>query len=413
MEDMIDNSASNYQYASLELFNILYSDLEESCIDARFTVWSWPDKASIHINTNDINIMPELLQPKLDTHHIYFGLGLRHPNLNKWQAGTNDDVIATPGFASDIDVAGDGHAKSALPTTTEEALDFAHHCFPELPPSLVVHSGGGIYPFWLFKELWQFEHTEDRNKAQSLLEAFGRTLIQQGTVRGWNFDNVFSLRHVFRLPGTWNLKDPESPKPVQILEYAPGNRCNPDDLEEYILDIQDERQFTQVPGNATVYTDPDLPPADYEKIREQCAWIQYCEQSAQTLDEPNWYAYLSIIARCEDAEHLAHKYSCQYPEYSLEETRNKLQQASERAGPATCIRIKSELCPKICCGCEHDIKSPIVIGRGPSSEEVSQPKKGKKTQAEILVELAIEEVELFQLLQEDAVYAKFTVSSTQ
>lgn len=118
--------------------------------------------------------------------------------------------------------------------------------------------------------------------------------------------------------------------------------------------------------------DADFPPADAEAIRQGCAWMQHCHDDAETLPEPEWYAMLSILGRCENGEELAHEWSRPYSGYSERETEKKLEHALTAAGPVTCQRVFELTGGTYCRDCEvwGIVSSPINIGT-PSKEEES------------------------------------------
>ena len=95
-------------------------------------------------------------------------------------------------------------------------------------------------------------------------------------------------------------------------------------------------------------------------ILEQCAWMRHCHADAATLPEIDWYRALSIVVRCEDGERLAHEMSATHPDYSRDNTAEKLQHALHDAGPALCATID-----RACCAtCSHKSaeSSPIRLG---------------------------------------------------
>src|SRR5207245_870809 len=109
-------------------------------------------------------------------------------------------------------------------------------------------------------------------------------------------------------------------KPVSILHEDPI-RYNPSDLEEapWLVPIEELR-------HASTGHKSDFPPASIHPMVEGCAWLRHCRDDAATLPEPQWYALLGILGRCEDGEQLAHTWSQPYPGYAKEETAAKLQQ---------------------------------------------------------------------------------------
>ncbi|MBV9085606.1 MAG: DUF3987 domain-containing protein, partial [Acidobacteriaceae bacterium] len=109
----------------------------------------------------------------------------------------------------------------------------------------------------------------------------------------------------------------------------------------------------------------NYPAADLHAIERQCGWMAHARDDAATLAEPEWYPALSIYARCEDGNNLAHERSKPHPGYSRAETEKKIQHALNDTGPVTCDHVAHRLGQvRYCSACAHfgRIKSPIVLG---------------------------------------------------
>lgn len=103
-----------------------------------------------------------------------------------------------------------------------------------------------------------------------------------------------------------------------------------------------------------------------ERIEEQCSFMRHCREDAQTLPEPEWYAWLSILARCRDGERHAHEIGSAHPGYAAAETSDKFRRAMTETGPRTCSAIR-EMC-SACANCPlgapvGNITSPVMLGR--------------------------------------------------
>lgn len=365
---------------SKQILDILYPEPEELTLNNSplwVTVWPLPEKESVHVPVTKISNVPAAINAWVDSRNIYFGPGLKDRNLGRWKAGSNQHIVGIPGIWNDIDIKGPGHKEENLPTTLKEVISLAYS-IPELPPTLIIFSGGGIYAIWLFKEVWILEDESEQNEAQNLLKRFEQTIINQAHSRGWNIDSVADLRHVIRLPGTYNLKDSNNPKQVTILEYHPDRRYNPDDFEPYLAEIETTPIYT------TISSDDDFPLADTNKILDGCPWMKHCQDDASSLPEPEWYAMLTIIARCENGREWAHYLSSPYPGYSEPETDKKLKQASERSGPITCEYIQKKLNPSYCQNCTKKVTSPVMLGREGNKDDKQQQKQEQQEEIEIL-----------------------------
>lgn len=124
-----------------------------------------------------------------------------------------------------------------------------------------------------------------------------------------------------------------------------------------------ERLTGNAVGNVVL---PQLPP-----ITRRCAFVKHCFDDAETLPEPEWYAALGIVGRCEDGTAEAHRMSAPHPDYSPEATDRKLVQALEKAGPRTCANIQQTFGFAACADCAHrdTITSPIQLGHRQDDED--------------------------------------------
>ncbi len=137
----------------------------------------------------------DTLQRLSDTNHMgwgaYFAVGLRKPGLSRWKRGGAAEVIALPAFYADIDNPTD---------TTLRGLRGAR-----LPPSVIVHSGGGYHAYWLLDE-----PTADLNMTRQVL---------QGLARAFGGDGL-SPAQSLRLPGTVNTKPERGGALCHVIETS-------------------------------------------------------------------------------------------------------------------------------------------------------------------------------------------------
>lgn len=104
-----------------------------------------------------------------------------------------------------------------------------------------------------------------------------------------------------------------------------------------------------------------------DEIEAGCGFMAHARDDAAELPEPEWYAALSVWARCKDGDALAHARSEPYAGYDEAETAIKLERAKEH-GPATCARISEFFAG--CATCPHfrRVTSPVQLG-SPDPEE--------------------------------------------
>jgi len=236
--------------------------------------------------------------------------------------------------------------------------------FP-LPPTLIVNSGGGIYPFWLFKEPWVFVSDAEREAAKALSIRVQEAINDLGRQHGYKLDSTANLDRLLRIPGSTNLKVPENPRPVQVTYYDPVKRYTLTEIKDSLpakpITLYPVKKNTPV----TSSVNSKFPPADLDKIVDGCAWMRHLRDDAKTLSQPEWYAGLSILPRCKDGHAAAHEWSKGYDGYTQSETDKKIEDGLNNTGPRTCENIRTqcggeEYCS--CCSWLGRIKSPIVIG---------------------------------------------------
>jgi hypothetical protein len=169
---------------------------------------------------------------------FYLGIAPLLKDMGKWErdcnywigaalrksgkGGKKVDCLALTALYSDVDYGQDGHRKKNTWQTKGEALA-AILAFP-LPPSILIHSGGGFQPYWLLKEPVGLENG---NYAQ--VEA-----IMKGLALGLGGDvGTQDISRILRLPGTFNMKLAGKPRPVGIVWCEPTRVYALADFAEY------------------------------------------------------------------------------------------------------------------------------------------------------------------------------------
>lgn len=75
-----------------------------------------------------------------------------------------------------------------------------------LPPTLILHSGGGFQAWWLFVEPWVFGSDEERERAAALVKRWQSLLRIRAAEKKWELDSTHDLARVLRPTGTWDWK---------------------------------------------------------------------------------------------------------------------------------------------------------------------------------------------------------------
>ncbi len=140
----------------------------------------------------------ELCNQGLD---VYFGV-----NPRTGIGGRKENIPYLSAFHAEIDYGKTGHKKESPHETYEDALSAIQSFKPE--PTIVNHSGGGFHCYWVLSNPVKVSDIDI-----PILESINRTLSEKlGGDRGTQ-----DISRVLRIPGTFNLKMPESPRPVTLI----------------------------------------------------------------------------------------------------------------------------------------------------------------------------------------------------
>ncbi len=178
--------------------------------------------------------------------------------------GGDNDSLTLPGLAADLDIAGPGHAAGMMLPPGEEAARSIVYESGLLDPSVWIHSGGGLYAWWLLDEPHQIG--DDLERVKRLSARWQDPLAATSARLGWKFGRLGDLARILRIPGTVNRK-PGMPEPVtcRIVEDT-GRRYSIANLRECLHDALNAMPQPE-PVNATyrartVNAGDDLSPGD-------------------------------------------------------------------------------------------------------------------------------------------------------
>lgn len=169
--------------------------------------------------------------------HVYVGVSLAK------QAGSPHErveVAAAAGIVglwAEADFGTNGHKKTKLPPDAGSARSLIESM--PLRLSGLIHSGGGWYGWWLFKEPWVFDSPAERQRAVDMARGWNVTLLRKARDKGWEGDNVGDLARVLRLPGTFNWKH-DPPLVCMACGWENGPRYDPSDADEFTVCGQPE-----------------------------------------------------------------------------------------------------------------------------------------------------------------------------
>lgn len=105
---------------------------------------------------------------------------------------------------ADCDVLSPVHVEKNLPPTKEAVIALLSEF--EKKPTFLIDSGHGIYAYYVLETSMALDTVDNRTKAEGIIKGFGHRLTDLFKTKGWKLDNVFSVSHMFRAPGSMNNK---------------------------------------------------------------------------------------------------------------------------------------------------------------------------------------------------------------
>lgn len=356
-----------------EIFRFLTDLFGRASLDSHIVIWERVGKRSQSFPVADLEAASTLVAEWGAVTDTYVGRAAQASAPLGSGRGDESGVASIGGLFADIDTREGAHAATELPADAPEALAIiAEAGLP--PPTLVIHTGGGLHAHWLFDAVVETSTEQARAEAKALSAGWQARLRSTFAARGYKLDSTHDLARVVRIPGTMNHKDPAAPKPVQVIARGPRLSL---DAAKALIATATPRSAAKPVGNISRRLEeekrkefaesgkrPEIAP-----ILTGCGFLQQVDSQPRTVTEPDWYAALSIVGRCRDGERLAHQMSAGHPNYSGAETKAKLEHALKDAGPATCAHIAEKLQCGACQRCPFlgTIASPISLGYQPEN----------------------------------------------
>lgn len=216
---------------ALRFFQALWPHPPE---DAAIVLWSLPGKITeLAANAQIAAQTADRLKGR--GQDVYAGVCAVRANLEAGR-GKGEDMRWQPALALDLDVVAEGRGKSRLFESLAAAEAFLSEL--PLPPSIVVASGAGIQPWWLFKEPLYLGSQQEAEEAKKLAVGWYSYVRALALAVGSELDAVHDSTRLLRVPGTLNRKYKGVPRPVTLRLCEPSRRYNPVDFEPYVTEVR-------------------------------------------------------------------------------------------------------------------------------------------------------------------------------
>ena len=211
-----------------EFFRTLWGDPPPGVIN----IWRLPDRiSSWHRDLGSINSFLRQFAHE----EVYTGVSLADPQKGRFTTKNRIEEAAAGAIAgvwADIDVFHQVHTKAdRLPPNREEAQEV----MAQLPyePTLIVDSGHGLQYWWLLEKPWVFKDKEEWGEARRMVQWWHQMTLKIFDERGWTTDSVYDLSRILRIPGTFNNKVKDDPKPVTAIKTG-GPRYAVEDFTKLV-----------------------------------------------------------------------------------------------------------------------------------------------------------------------------------
>ena len=253
----------------------------------------------------------------------------------------------------------------------------------EIPAYALKSKSGNGYHVYIF-----FSEAVDAWKARAMaffilgeagiigddveLSTFDRLFPNQAKSSGKGFGNLISLPFQGSAACLGNtlflnpITDYQTPCPDQWETLATLNKITPDTLDAFIKEweLTEEKPPAREGAKDFKPIIEQTPLGVFSRVKAGCPFMAHWCQDSEKLPEPEWYAGLTIIARCKDGRRLAHKYSADHIGYDVTATDLKIEHALTDTGPYLCKTIQDQINGKYCGKCSHrgKISTPIRLG---------------------------------------------------
>lgn len=226
----------------------------------------------------------------------------------------------------------------------------------------VVFSGNGLHFIIALEEpITDKAHFDEYRAQYHALCSKIDARLEELRLPGKADRGVFDAARILRIPGTLNRKA-DKLNPEKLIERM-AEVIHPGDLSPQEFDLEKKSGLKKLDRSQAIPLNElkKYRRADGKAALEECLFLKHVKDDAGSLNEPEWYAAASIVARFEKGRELFHEISKGHRGYHSGVTDDKLDQAVAASGPRTCSSIQN-LWGK-CRDCPHfeKITSPVVI----------------------------------------------------
>ena len=292
---------------------------------------------------------------------------LKTGEMGAYEVRTQTNMLASRCFFFDLDV---GDDPKKYPSQAAALADLIRFCKEAaLPKPMITSSGGGLHVYWpLTKELPSDEWRQHAVRLKALAKHHGLRADPMRTT---------DAASVLRVAGTFNLKDPENPRKVRVLQAQTHIETSKmlERIAHAMIRAGETPQPIDTMGKRTISDDDlgsntertyDGPPVSVNALGKACGQFRRYARARGDVSEPEWFVWLQLLRHTENGHEWAHKLSAGHPSYDRDATDQKLHHLeSKDVGPSLCSTIADRCGAELCAACPHfgAVKSPLVAAR--------------------------------------------------
>lgn len=330
--------------------------------------------------TTTIEGVKELISESVKQgNNTYYGLASFKDSTARTQANTSE----IKSFFLDIDCGDEAKFEKSVGyihksdgyTALQEFIDDTG-----FPRPLIVDSGGGWHAYWVLDtaitiDVWQ-PLAEKLKKLCQTRKLFIDPAVTADSARVLRVPNTVNTTYGIKAA----ILDPDNvPEQLALTQFvtpllAACAEVGIKDTEVAALPAflsgavreLDESAKRLLGNTTTLFSEI----AKKSLKGDGCAQIDFAIRNSATLDEPRWYAAITVARKCDDRDTAIHKLSSKHPTYSAAATEKK---ANQSEATFTCENYQDNW-PSTCEGCQFkgQITTPLVLGRKVNFAETNE-----------------------------------------
>lgn len=257
---------------------------------------------SFEMETRLVEIVAESMET---ASQVYVGFAIR----NNDKSGKEADCVTATFMVTDFDEINGKKIKDM--TDPEEQAQARQQILQrlqevnEIPPTMIIDSGHGFHAYYALTSAVE---------VQNFLEAF-KSKVRWLNQRYPDMPGDSAMERIaqpIRLPGSFNFKNPDTPRPCKVIAYHPDRRYDFAALPEADLPAKTLRKPIQCVAGSTSKS--------YKYPFFQCLFLKHLLDNPEKQSYNLWMAAASTLAYFkEDGRVAFHELSRKYPEYQAKE----------------------------------------------------------------------------------------------